>query len=1014
MRLTFTIIILICLLSVKLVAQGQLIKGNVMTQEDNQPLAGVNVVLKGSGKGALTDANGHFSLTASPGYDTLLVTMVGRRPSAVAIGNRTTMTIYLVLATTFLDEAIVIGYGSQARRELTGSVSSITAQQFSDVPLLSPDQALQGRAAGVLVTQSSGTPATSLKVRIRGTNSLNATAEPLYVVDGMPINTGDFSGFYLGGQSLNALSDLNPQDIASIQILKDAAAAAIYGSRASNGVVLITTKRGKSGPTALDIKAYEGVQSVPKLLAMLSGPEQEVLLNEQRTAVGLSPQYPDPANATTTNWQREVFRTAPIREYSLSASGGNQQTRFYLSGTYFRQQGIVLGSDFRRGSVRLNLDHWFSPKLQFGTSLTLSRALNNRINGDNFINGVLGSALFLGSHIPVRNPNGSYALDPLGSASNPVAEGTETQFDSRTNRVVGTAFAEYRFSPALQWRTNIGVDNLVLKEDVFYPTTTLNGSRANGSGRSDYRQNFNWLLESTLTYSTVLRQRHSFTALAGAGWQTSAFETLTASATNFPGNSISRLTAGSVKTGASSDGATWALTSFFSRLQYAFREKLLISATLRADGSSRFNQDRRYGVFPVGSIGWVLYDGKGQPNALLSFLKVRASYGLTGNANMGTLTNQTPALGLFGVGRSYLQQTSLVPLQLANPALSWEKTRELNLGVDVALIANRLSLSANYFIRRTNDLLQARQLPLTSGFSQINENIGSLQNRGVELEVSFVNRPQSQWQWQTSFNLSFIRNTVTKLYGGTPFSVGYANWVQEGQPVGAFYGSQVARIFQTQAEIDALNQASQALYGSTSFYQSANTRPGDIQFKDLNGDGRITSADQTVIGSAQPSFFGGLANKLTFRGLDVSLFLQFTYGNDIYNYTRSIGESMSSQYGQWTSVRNRWTPERPSTSMPRAAQGNPNNNTRISDRFIEDGSFLRLKNLAVGYTLRISQLRKARLRFYATAQNLLTFTHYTGYDPEVNTLTDQSLVAGSDFFVIPQARTFLVGIQLGF
>ncbi|WP_020602470.1 SusC/RagA family TonB-linked outer membrane protein [Spirosoma spitsbergense] len=998
-------------------AQTRLISGYVTAAEDGLPLNGVSVVVRGSLTGTITDDQGRFNFQAEATTDTLLFSLVGRQSKTVFLGGRSTITLTMTLGTTWLDEAVIIGYGSQTKRELTGAISTITAEQFKDVPLLSPDQALQGRAAGVFVTQNSGMPATSINVRIRGTNSLNASAEPLYIVDGMPINTGNYSGFFLGGQSLNALSDLNPEDISSIQVLKDAATSAIYGSRASNGVVLITTKRGKIGPTNIDFKAYEGLQNVSKLLDRLSGPEQEALVNEQRGAIGLSPRYPDPLSAPTTNWQQEVFRTAPIREYTLSTSGGNQQTQFMMSGTYFRQQGIVLGSDYQRGSVRLNLDHQFSQKLTFGTSLTLSRSLNNRINGDNSIIGVLSAALLLGSHIPVRNGDGSYALDPFSNVSNPVAEGTEITFNSRTSRIVGTTFAEYRFNPTFVWRTNVGVDNLILKEDVFYPTTTFNGARANGSGRSDYRQDLNWLLESTLTYSVALRQRHTLTVLVGAGLQESALEVLSAAATNFPGNSITRLTAGSVKTGASSDGSRWALTSFFSRLHYSFKEKVLVTATLRTDGSSRFGSDRRYGIFPVGSLGYVIVANNRYSNSVLNFLKVRTSYGLTGNANIGTLTNQTPALGLFGVGASYLQQTSLVPQQLANPDLSWEKTQELNFGVDMALLNSRLSLSANYFVRQTRDLLQQRQLPLTSGLLTITENIGALQNRGVELEVTSTNLQQSQWKWSTNFNISFIRNKITKLYGGTPFSAGSANWIQEGQPIGSFYGYQVERIFQTQAEIDALNQVNRSMNGSTAVYQSEATRPGDIKFKDLNGDGRITSADQTVIGSAQPSFYGGLTNNITYRGIDLSVFFQFTYGNKIYNITRSSGENMSGQNGQLTTVRDRWTSENPSTSMPRAVQGDPNNNRRTSDRFLEDGSFLRLKNLSIGYTLQSNLMKKARLRtlrIYITAQNLLAFTHYSGYDPEVNTQTDQSLVAGTDYLGVPQARTLLLGMHVGF
>lgn len=1016
MRLQLLIVLLTCALVDNTQAQTRFITGKVTADEDGIPLPGVSILIKNSLAGTITDAQGRFNLPINTTQDTLVFSLVGRQPVTIQIGNQTVIDLKMALSTTPLNEVVVIGYGNQVRRQLTGSVSSIPAKQVKDVPLVTPDQILQGRASGVWVTQNSGTPASGVRVRVRGINSLDAGAEPLYVVDGMPVSTSDYSKIYTGGQSLNALSNLNPADIASVEVLKDAAAAAIYGSRAANGVVLITTKQGSNGPTQIDLRVYEGVQNVPKMLGRISGQEQEALINEQRAAIGLAPRYPEPENATTTDWQREVFRSAPIREYTLSVSGGNQQTRFLLSGTYFRQQGIVIGSDFNRGSIRLNFDHQMGRKLHLGSRLTLSRSLTNRINGDNFINGILSSALFLGSHIPVRNQDGSYALDPFSSIGNPVAEGQEPTFDARSTQMVGTVYAEYQFLPGLSWRTTAGADNIALKEDVFFPTTTLNGARSNGSGRANFGQDFNWLLESTLRYTADF-ENHSISALAGAGFQKSSYEEIITSATNFPDNSITRLIAGTVKTAASSNGSTWGLTSFFSRLQYTFRNNLLVSATVRTDGSSRFAKGNRYGVFPVASVGYIfLGNEESKPSWVISFLKTRASYGLTGNNSIGTPTNQTPALGIFGVGENYAQQTALVPTQLANPNLSWEKTREFNLGVDIGLFNNRLSLSSNYFIRQTNDLLQERQLPSTTGFFDITENIGSLRNRGVEVEVSSANLLRKDWQWSTNFTVSFIENKITALYAGTPFSVGYANWVEEGQPIGAFYGYQVERIFQSQTEIDALNQIAKEAFGPNAVYQSTGTRPGDIQFKDLNGDGRITGSDQKVIGSAQPDFYGGFTNNLVYRNFDLSAFFQFTYGNEIYNSTRSVGEGMNSQNGQLATVRNRWTPENPSTTIPRAVQGDPNNNRRVSDRFLEDGSFLRLKNLSVGYTLPnkvIQSIRLRTLRIYAAAQNLVTWTNYSGYDPEVNTLTDQSLVFGSDFQVIPQPRTFLLGLHIG-
>ena len=1017
-------------------AQTRTVSGRVTDQATGTGLPGVTILLKGTTNGVSSNADGAFSLSVPESGGTLVFSSVGMTTQERAIGTDSQVSISLVTDAKQLTEIVVVGYGSQSRTLVTGAVTSVDAKQFEGQPVAGLDQVLQGRASGVQVTQNSGTPGGGVSVRIRGNNSISAGSDPLYVIDGVPINSGSYSNIGVGNQQLNALSDINPNDIASIEVLKDASAAAIYGSRAANGVVLVTTKQGKAGRTKVDFNYYTGIQQTIKRLDVLNGQEAQDLINEQRAARGLAPSYvtANPTSSQTlftgasTNWQDEIFRTAPVSNYSATVSGGDAKTKFLLSGTFFDQQGIIIGSGFKRGSGRLNIDHNLSDKVKIGTNLAISRSTSNRIANDNNIYGVLSAAVLLGSQTPVYNPNGTYGRDPFSSVENPVAAAKEPFLQARNGRLIGNVFAEAEPVKNLRFRTSFGADYLSLKEDQFLPNVLLQAVAANGTGRANVRSDVNWLNETTANYTKTFNDDHNINVLVGGSVQKSDQEGVQTTASNFPGTTIRTLVAGSVKTEASSDATNWSLVSGFARFNYDFRGKYLLTGSIRRDGSSRFGTENQYGTFPAISAGWrVSQEDFLKDNAIISELKLRGGYGQTGNFDIGNFASR----GLFGVGAgntaNYLQQAGLVPTQIANPDLTWEKSEEYNLGADFGVFDNRVLLSANAFERNTVALLLNRQLPLTSGFASISQNIGSLQNRGLEFELTTQNVKSTDFTWTTSFNISMIRNKVTGLVDNAPFLAGFASRVEVGQPLGSFYGYEVDRIFQSADEITALNAAARALTGNAAAVYQLNAAPGDIKFKDIDGfgpdgkptgrpDGLVNSADQKIIGSAQPNFFGGISNTLAYKGVDLNFFFQFMQGNEIYNNTRAFAEGMNGQFGQLATVRDRWTPTNTDTNMPRAVAGDPNNNRRTSTRFLEDGSYLRLKTVTLGYNLPKSIVSVAGLqsaRIYVAGQNLLTFTKYSGLDPEISTFSGTNTALGTDFLTFPQARTLQVGINFG-
>ena len=1067
----------------QIIAQDRVISGKVVSSEDGSALPGVSVTVKGTTRGVTTDANGAYKISV-PSNAKLAFSFVGFTPQDVSVGSRTELNMVLKSAATDLDEVVIVGYGTQTRAKSTHAISSVKGESFKDAPVTSLDQALQGRAPGVFVSSNSGTPGGGVNVRVRAPSSIGGSSEPLYVVDGVVINTGSYSQLGFGGQSTNSLSDISPSDIESIDVLKDAAAAAIYGARAANGVVLITTKKGKAGKTQVSFNYSTGYgQKNTNNLKGISGAEEVKLLQDMiinrygvinatgglttptglgtGNAVWASPAdaaaywyqngssadvdasgklvttddplnaargirtkaiFADPSKALSTSWQDEIFRKAPISQYELSARGGNDKTTFFVSGNMLNQKGIIVGSDFSRLGGRINLDHQLNKRIKLMSSMFYSYTKQNRINNDNNIYGVFSAAVLLASDIPVRNPDGSYGKDVLSSVENPVAGAYEPYNLSSNSRLLGSIGAEVNIIDGLKFTSTWNLDQISFKEDRFLPSI-LNAAAPpiNGSGAATNGGVLNWTTNNYLNYLKTFAGKHSVALTVGADYQESVQDYVFASGTGFPGNSIKRVSAAATKTDALSFGTSYGFVSYYGRLNYTLDDKYTIQGVFRADASSRFGGAKPWGYFPSVSGSWRVSKEKFMESLpVISDMKVRASFGTTGNSEI----NNFAARGLLGGGAFYQGQGGLNPTQLGNPDLSWEETKTTEVGVDLGILKNRVRITAGYYNRLTDKLLLNATIPSTSGFTSVFQNIGQMENKGLEFSLGADLVKTKDFTWTTDFNIAFNQNKVLKIFNGVATPFGFSSWLAEGEALGSFRAYKVDKIFQTQAEIDAVNEAARAKFGSTAVYQAALTRPGDIKFIDINGDGRITADDQEIQGSAQPAFFGGFRNNLTFKGFDLDIFFQFVQGNKMLNYTRVFSEGMNGVFGQTEAVLNRWTPTNTSTDVPRAVWGDPNNNRRNSDRFIEDGSYARLKNLTFGYTLPkslLSKIKVDKVRIYFTGQNVLTFTKYKGMDPEVSAFsqgnngnTTSNAAPGTDFLTFPQPRTFIVGLNIGF
>jgi TonB-dependent starch-binding outer membrane protein SusC len=978
MKRRFFLLLMVLIFAQGLYAQQITISGTVRSvMEDNITLPGVTVMILNTNQGTITDINGRYTLDAAPN-DTLVFSYVGMITQAISVNGRTTIDVGMELEVARLGEVVVVGYGTESRRLVSGSLGVVSESEIRDVPIRTLDGVLQGRSAGVQINQNSGTPGAAPTVRVRGNSSITAGNEPLYVIDGIPMVTGNYGQVGFSGQGINALSDINPNDIESITVLKDASAAAIYGARATNGVILITTRRGAKQRTNINFNASTGIQEVERVLEVLNAQQWHDLK-------GTTPAPGQPV--ADTDWLSEVFRTAPMSSYELSASGGDESTQFFVSGNYFNQEGILLGTDFQRLNGRLNLDHNINPNAKIGVSFGASYSLNNRVEGDQSLNGVLPNAMTLPPIHPVFNEDGSY--NESGPYANPVAIGREAINEAHSYRTLGNAYLDYRFLQNFTFSTRWGFDYLSLREHSYDPPTTRQGARSNGIGLEAQNNVLNIVSNNLVRYSNSFAGLHNLEALGGYSFEIFQRRNQFARGVDFPGEYFQYISEAATITDSYARAVNRGISSFFGQARYNYDYRYIFSFSARMDGSSKFGQDNRYGFFPAVSLGWRLGEEEFFKNLNTPFeeFRLRASYGMTGNDGIPDFA----FLSLYRGGANYLGQAGIAPSQLPNPELRWETTEQFNLGLDLSMLEERINITFDYYNSHTRDLLFSRPVSMTSGFYSITSNIGELENKGVEFSLNTVNVQTGQFEWSSRLNISRNRNKVLSLYRDQPLdNLGRgSNSVRVGEPIGVFWG-----------------------------FRSLGVDPstGDIVFDDVNNDGVINAEDRVKIGDPNPDFTGGFTNILSYGQFELNVFLQFSYGNDIFNGTRLYMESMKGADNQTTAVLDRWRQPGDVTDVPRATENDPNNNNRISSRFIEDGSYLRVKNVTFSYSLDRSLAERLRLRsarFYVTGANLLTFTNYSGMDPEVNYAGDDNLRRGTDFFTYPQARTVSVGVNLG-
>ena len=986
LSLVFTMVVLLCA-----TAFGQRTIEGTVTGANDEPLAFATVVVEGTTTGVSTDLDGKYAITLPDGNNVLLYSYTGYKTKRVEIGAENVVNVVLDEDVLQLEEAVIVGYGSQRRQDLTASVSSVRGEDIQNIPTAGIDGALSGKVSGVMVTNNNGAPGAGISVRIRGNSSINAGNEPLYVIDGIPVITGDFSSAAYGGQDFNALSDLNPSDIESIQVLKDAAASSIYGSRASNGVVLITTKRGSAGKPKINFNAYYGGQTEIKRYDMLNGEQYAELYNEAwAPLIGETPWNGEDTDFMDLIYQNG-FSGAPVSNYDLSIQGGDLKTKYYFGGSLFDQSGTIIGQGYNRMSGRLNLDHKANDKLSFGVSVNMARTNTNVVKSDNNIYGALSLAILQPSNVAAYNEDGSYNFGGM-IFDHPVATALEKDLELLTYRTLGNFNVRYEFMPGLAFKTQFGTDVVNFSERNYVPANTAEGAGSSGAGFFNSSRAVRFVTQNTLDFQRNIGDLY-FTALAGVDYERYETFSTSISGNNYPSTAFRFLSSAAEITGASETESENRLLSYYTRLTFNYDDKYLLTGTFRADGSSKFGENNRFGFFPSASAAWKIINEDFMADVSgIDDMKIRVSYGLTGNqAGIGNFA----ARGLAGGGNNYGPNPGVASTQLPNPDLRWEQTAEFNVGLDLAILNERIGLNFDFYNKNTTDLLLNRPLPGTTGFTSITQNVGEMQNTGFELGLNTVNF-DGDFKWNTNFQIARNINSVVSLYEGQGFDAGFINRIDEGQPLSYFFAWDV-----TDRIIDPAT--------------------GDVEYIDQDGDGNITANDRVFVGSPHPDFMGGLTNTMSYKGLDFRLFFQFVQGNEIYNATRRFNEDgLRRGFNNTTAVLNRWQNEGDITTIPVIASrggANGSRNNAASARFVEDGSFVRLKSISLGYTLPKDVVSKANIsnvRIYVSGDNLVTWTNYSGLDPEVNYAGTDNLNIGTDFLTQGLNKTVKFGLNATF
>jgi TonB-linked SusC/RagA family outer membrane protein len=1036
--------VLLLVVGNSLYAQNQ-VTGKITNQADNQPVIGATVQVKGTTNGTQTGSDGSFAINAAANA-TLVISAVGYIPQEVAVNNRSQITVSMQASNGGLDEVVVVGYGTQRRTRVTGAISTVSGKTISELPVPSVSQALQGRVAGVQVTNN-GSPGAQPIVRIRGISSISFASNPLYVVDGFP--TGD-------------LSAIDTRDIESVDVLKDASAAAIYGSRATSGVIIITTRKGRrDGKMRVTLDSYVGTQTITKRLDLLN--TNQYLEYARALTGGSLPPRLQPANfnqpiysgasqtyaQNNTDWQDEYFRTGMMTQHNIGLSGGNAISRFYASGGYFKQEGTTPTVGYERFNFRLNSDHQISKVFTFGQNLYVAHGDQSYDSNEEGARTNLVNVIRQLPYMPVYDPTTTSGYRSANNSfdgsdpTNPVLDAElRNPGNRRTLKILGTAFLDINFTSWLKFRSTFGVDHANTLDYRFSPIFESGGTVAGSSATvasiiNNRTVSTVRLFTEQLTFEKSFGQHH-LNVTGVYEQQEQDFRVENASGQQ-PSNEIKTLlNASNIALATRREGNY--LMSIVGRINYDFAGKYLVSVAARRDGLSVWAPGRKWATFPSGSVGWRIDQEEFMKSqSLISELKLRAGYGLTGLA--GTVLGNFPWLvavdanntvypfNNVNAGSVNTQGSSINAL--GNPELEWEKTKQVNIGLDLGMFRNRLTLSAEYFIRNTDNLLLNVPIPPSYGYpnASVLQNIAEMQNKGFELQVGYNSAGNRDFRWNVMGNLSAIRNKVIDLAPGVPnieaggnqdFGTYNITRTQAGHPVQSFYGWMVEGIFQSMAEVNSsatqVNPTAGQQYDPTK-----HTSPGDIKFRDVNNDGVINEADRVFLGSFLPKFTYALNGTASYKNFDLTVFFQGVQGNKVFNASRIISEGMVRLFNSSTEVLNAWTPGKTNTTVPRAVNGDPNQNVRPSDRWIEDGSYLRLKNIMLAYSVPSSALSRIgkgvinSFRIYVSGQNLLTFTKYKGFDPEVGNRTPgSSLTNGIDYATYPQPRSFQVGIQASF
>jgi TonB-linked SusC/RagA family outer membrane protein len=1030
MKKILSVILILCGFMLTAYGQQKTVTGTVTGVEDGQPVVGATVTVKGTSVGVSTDINGKYQISVAPGA-TLEFRYVGMKSKEVVVGSSSVIDVDMELELKGVDEVVVVGYGTQIKSKVTGSISKVDGESLQNIPVPTVEQALQGKSAGVFIESVNGKSTGTTNIRIRGSSSITATNQPLFVVDGIPLTT---EALNYSGAVINPLTSINFNDVESIEILKDAASSAIYGSRGTNGVVIITTKKGISGATKLNFTLQTGFNEASRKRSFMNADQYikyfkeaaynsdlidgidpinnpddyqyswlEFANNRLKRYSGWAAILDGSGNYTgtqaNTNWQDLAFQKGKILSADFSAQGGNDKLKFFTSLSYNKSEGILVSNGIEKISARLNIDNKVNKFTDLGFTLSLNRTNIDQVSADNAFSTPM-QLVALSPITPEYDLNGNLSALPVTTYYNGLIDVQYATRNILEYRTVANGYLVFSLLKGLKWRNEVGFDLYNLKENGRYGKETDTGAGSNGYGFANYGQTQNINTKSYLDYLTKFGD-FGFSGVLGTEFQYTAVDNARAEGEQFPSDNLKTLASAGLITGATATLTQYSFISYFSRLNFDYMSKYLVTFSGRVDGSSRFGENNRYGFFPAASLGWVLSkEGFLSDNSALSFLKLRTSYGLTGNAGIDNFGH----LGLYGIHR-YNGLGGMAPSQLKNPDLGWESTRQIDFGIDYGFFKNRVSGEIDFYTKKTRDLLLNIPVPETSGFASQIKNIGSVQNQGFEFVIN-TNNLTGKFYWNTSLNLSYNKHKVTNLGDQTIIDQGsarYMNVVKVGEPIGVFYGAEYAGV-------DPSN-------GDALWYVNTKDSNGKV-IDHTTTTNDFNSANFVVLGCPTPNFLGAITNVVGYKGFELSFTFQGVSGNKIH----LIGDQWMAANGVWfdnqlTSQLASWKQAGDVTDVPQARLGYDNGDQSRNSRYLSDGSYIKLRSLVFSYDIPKRIAERAgleRIRLFIQGQNLFMITKYKGWDPEVSTdFLNDNITSGCDFYSAPQPRTLVFGITVG-